>query len=400
MTKFRGRHAIATALVAALLGVVVPHASASTMAAATGPPTNNAIAPDPDVCTRPNASCADPDLSLSTGVAFHVWAYRTHADMAKALDLMANAGIRWVRIDMSWRALFPQRDQVDTGFADDLDFALTHATGDGMRVLSVLLDTPPWAAADGSSGASPPKDASDFGTFAGWVAANFGDRIDAYEIWNEPNSTGFFTGTVSDYAALLQAAYGQIKQWDLLGNTVVVGGLTYNDVSWLTKLYESSETIDLYFDVVGVHPYPSPADIAPECPATTMWRISAIDWMRQVMLRYDDPTTPIWITELGWSSHPNLASAPNWQLGVTEEQQADFAVRALNFIAGHFPYVKKTFWYDASDSTIDYADAALRLHENNFGLLHRDLTPKPAYLAVKNYLADGTVPAQTGGHCS
>jgi hypothetical protein len=103
---------------------------------------------------------------------------------------------------------------------------------------------------------------------------------------------------------------------------------------------------------------------------------------------------------LGWSSHPNLASAPNWQLGVTEEQQADFAVRALNFIAGHFPYVKKTFWYDASDSTIDYADTALRVHENNFGLLHRDLTPKPAYLAVKNYLADGTVPAQTGGHCS
>ncbi|MFN2593943.1 MAG: cellulase family glycosylhydrolase [Actinomycetota bacterium] len=388
------------AAVLALAAFAAPQAAAQPMLAPIGPPARNVVPPDPDLCTRPQTSCAEPHLGLSTGVAFHVWAYGSRADMGHALDEMAKAGIRWVRIDMSWRTLFPQPTTLDAGYAADLDFALTRATNDGMRVLAVLLDTPAWAAAQGSSGASPPKDASAFGAFAGWVASNFGDRVDGYEIWNEPDSTAFFTGTVSDYAALLQAAYVQIKQLDLAGNTVVTGGLTYNDVDWLSKLYDSSSTIDAYFDAVGVHPYQSPSDMAPECPATTMWRLSAIDWVRQTMLDRGDSATPIWITEFGWSSHPDTGNEPNWQLGVTEQQQADYAVRALQFVSSNFPYVQKAFWYDASDSSIDYSDASLRVHENNFGLLHRDLTPKPVYSAVRDYLSDGTAPADRSGYCT
>lgn len=390
------RSLLSRAAAAALIVVIaLPSFAAS---AVRGP--GDVVPPDVDLCARPSASCADPQLGLSTGVAFHVWSYDTHADMERALDMMARAGIRWVRIDMSWRTLFPQPDHVNSRFAGDLDFALSRATQDGMRVLAVLLDTPEWAARDGSSGASPPRNPALFGDYARWIAANLGDRVDAYEIWNEPDSTGFFTGNVDDYAALLEAAYGQIKQWDLVGNTVVLGGLTYNDTDWLERLYSVGSDIPLYFDVVAVHPYQSPSDMPPECPPTTMWRLSSVAWIRRVMVDHGDSETPIWITEFGWSSHPNLPGFPNWQLGVDEERQADYAVRALRFIASDLPYVQKAFWYDASDSAIDYPAVALRVHENSFGLLRRDLSPKPVYDAIARYLSDGTMPATAGGSCN
>ncbi|MDQ3878598.1 MAG: glycoside hydrolase family 5 protein [Actinomycetota bacterium] len=173
-----------TVLLALGLCFTGPLAAGRPLTAATGSPTHDAVAPDPDVCTRPEPSCVDPALSASIGVAFHTWAYDSRADMTKAVDMMAGAGIRWIRIDMPWGEMFPSRDQVNAEFADDINYATTRATQDGMRVLAVLLDTPTWAER-GSTGASPPRDAGDFGTYAGWVAANFGPNVDAYEIWNE-----------------------------------------------------------------------------------------------------------------------------------------------------------------------------------------------------------------------
>ncbi|MDQ3878597.1 MAG: glycoside hydrolase family protein [Actinomycetota bacterium] len=173
----------------------------------------------------------------------------------------------------------------------------------------------------------------------------------------------------------------------------------YSDPEWLAQLYQTSDTASLYFDVVAVHPYPSPSDMAPECPPTTKWRVTAIERVRDTMVRNNDAPTPIWITELGWSSHDNLPGTPNWQLGVSQQEQADFAVRALDLIATRFPYVKKTFWYEASDTAIEHSDAYTYLHENNFGLLRRDQTPKPAYTALRDYLADGSVPRPASGYC-
>ena len=56
-------------------------------------------------------------------------------------------------------------------------------------------------------------------------------------------------------------------------------------------------------------------------------------------------------------------------------------VRALKMIRANYSYVTKAFWYAERDTDSSGS------HEGSFGLLTQDLTPKPAYSAVKSYLA-------------
>ena len=99
------------------------------------------------------------------------------------------------------------------------------------------------------------------------------------------------------------------------------------------------------------------------------------------MVRNGDADKPIWFTEFGWSSHENWNGAPNWQLGVTPDQQGQYLVRAIQYTKAHYPYVSNMFWYGERNQTgADPQNA-------NYGLLTNDLSEKPAYWALKNYLA-------------
>ena len=98
------------------------------------------------------------------------------------------------------------------------------------------------------------------------------------------------------------------------------------------------------------------------------------------MAQQGDGGKPIWFTEFGWSSHPNTASTPTWQRGVTEAQQGDYFVRTLRWIATNAPYVTNTFWYNDTNTT------AGAEQYDNYGLLRTDLSPKPAYTTLKGYL--------------
>ena len=86
---------------------------------------------------------------------------------------------------------------------------------------------------------------------------------------------------------------------------------------------------------------------------------------------------------------------------VTEAQQADYAVRALEHIK-NYPYVDVAFWYNSRDSASTDSDPEDRDRLNNYGLLERDstLTTKPVYDWLKQYLVTGPpLPLGTGGLC-
>ncbi len=90
-------------------------------------------------------------------------------------------------------------------------------------------------------------------TFAGainYLANAFAGRVNAWEIWNEEDSTAWWTGTPAQYVGLLKAAYPAVKSADPSAS-VLVGGLTGNDASYLQALYASGAQGS--FDAVGVH---------------------------------------------------------------------------------------------------------------------------------------------------
>ncbi len=136
------------------------------------------------------------------------------------LEDMRPISAPWYRIwDMksAWRDVNPAPGVFDWSI---LDRRIAQVESWGGRPLLVLGLTPQWAALDPQAGdprwgagtASPPADPNSWAAYVRAVSARYGDRIGAYELWNEANLRTFWTGTPGAMAELARIAYRIIKQ--------------------------------------------------------------------------------------------------------------------------------------------------------------------------------------------
>ncbi|MBD8869495.1 cellulase family glycosylhydrolase [Nocardioides donggukensis] len=348
------------------------------------------LLPVTEVVEGPRPSDASADLRLvaaagptpptpDLGVQFHgLWSHYDRAKRAAVLNRISGSGARWVRLDVSWAMIQPRRRSYDLEWGvPRVDRVLKQAERRGLRVLVTFWLTPGWA--NGGQGERvAPDDASDYATALAWAARRWGDRVGAWEVWNEPNSEDFLEGAdPAGYTDLLCAAHDALHRQDDTVR-VVLGGLMYNDDAWLRRAYASGARG--CFDILGVHPYMAPADARPELEDDgEIWRMRHLAAIRRVMTRHDD-RRPVWATEFGWSSHRNAAGAPAWKRGVSQRKQAKYAVRAMTMLGRDYPYVKKAFWYKALAS----GDAGR--HHDGYAMLRRDLSPKPVFRALRRLL--------------
>ena len=343
------------------------------------------------------AAAADttPAPMPAVGVQFHgMWTDYTDAQRATVLDDLAAAHVGWVRLDVSWAMLQPDGPGSYSPWGVDfVDRVVNMAHDRGLKVLVTLWLTPGWA--NGNAGERTlPTDPADYARVAKWSAAHFAGRVQAWEVWNEPNQDGFMTGaSPAAYTKLLRAAYPAFHAGDP-GTTVVFGGPAYNDTDWIARTYNNGA--HGYFDAMATHPYMGVADQAPETPDDgTMWTLTHVAAVHALMQQNGDGNKPIWFTEFGWSSHTNdtidmNSGDDNWLRGVTPTQQGDYFVRAIKLVRADFPYVTNMFWYNERNVT------TTNIQNANYGLLTHDLQPKPAYTALANYLganSDGTAAA-------
>lgn len=324
------------------------------------------------------------------GAQFHgMWSSWDDASRARYLDQLAASGATWVRLDVSWAMLQPtSRDAYDLKWGVPfVDRVVSMITARGLTPLVTLWLTPAWA----NNGAGPrtlPTDPADYARAAGWAAQRWAGQVPAWEVWNEPNHPDFMVGADPvAYTRLLKAAYPAIKAANPAA-TVVYGGPSQNDSPWIAKTYAAG--VKGSFDAMATHPYQAVADLYPEAPDDgTRYRFTHLASVHELMVQWGDGHKPIWATEFGWSSHPNDGTESNWERGVTEAQQADYAVRALKLAASTMPYVTHMFWYTDRDF------AASNAQNSNYGIFRNDLTPKPIYAALTAYLTGGTPTATT-----
>jgi len=83
---------------------------------------------------------------------------------------------------------------------------------------------------------------------------------------------------------------------------------------------------------------------------------------------------PVMATETGYH---NALAARDGQPPVTEQVAADYLPRL--YLAYFAAGIRRTFWYELADA---YGDPERDAPDLNFGLLRRDLSPKPAYAAL------------------
>lgn len=324
-----------------------------------------------------------PDM----GVQFHaLWSDYSDQERVAVLDKLAAAGVKWVRVDLGWQSLQEVGpDSYSQWHVDRADRTVDMARERGISVLATLWATPAWA--NGGAGAHvPPTDVADYARVARWAAEHFHGRVGAWEVWNEANHPGFWSGTADDYTELLKAAYPAFKAGSPT-TPVVLGGPSYNDTDWLQKVYAAGGQGS--FDVMATHPYQGVADTPPEAPDDgTAWRLSHVGAVHALMTEYGDGDKKIWFTEFGWSSHSNTGAEKNWARGVTEQQQADFLVRTMKYLSANHPYVTNVFWYNERNR-----DSG-KIHMDNYGLLNRDLSEKPVYTALRDLLMGVSAPVE------
>ena len=284
--------------------------------------------------------------SPSYGMQIFPWWKPDVAD--RDMGLVRDAGFGWIKANFGWRDI----EGAGKGHLDWTvpDRIVEQAQAYGLQMVVRIDHQPVWA---GTAQNGPPENYADYGDFLDALAARYKGRIQAYEIWNEPNLArewGDRPPNAAEYVELLKLAYRRIKAADPEAIVISAGlapttrwdDVAVPDTVYLQQMYDAGAAP--FFDALGVHgagfkvpPETDPALVATDPALNNSDPSSAefkriycfrhIEDMRQVMVENGDAAKQVAVLELGWTSDPRPDSTYHWY-AVSEDEKADYLVRA------------------------------------------------------------------------
>ena len=314
-------------------------------------------------------------------------------ELARTLDQITVAGFRWVRQTFPWAEIEPQSGEFDWQTTDRIVAACAVRE---LTLIAVLDTAPTWARPDTTNAHTPPREVADFGNFARAFAARYGDRVDYYQIWDEPNLSAHWGDAYVDpaaYARLLREGAVQIRSADPeavilaagLAPTVECGPLNLNEADYLRGLLAARA--DNFFDVVALKPYgfSQPADAPPDDETLNFGRAA---WVRQALVDAGRADLPIWAVEFGWNALPvDWTGRPSIWGQVSEDEQAAYTVAAVERAQRDWP------WLGALCVSTFQPDAVPDDPQWGFALVGADGVPRAVYRALQ---AQATAPIVAG----
>lgn len=292
------------------------------------------------------------------------------ADQEREYGALADLGARWVRVEVNWAEVEPERGAHHAWSLQQIDSAIRRNRAAGRQVVVMIGKAPQWASGSADHG-TPPRDVADYARFAAFLARRYaGQGVAGYEIWNEQNIGRFWGGRpdAAAYVRLLRAARAAIRAADRRAR-IVFGGLSTNDLEYVRAAYAAGAKGQ--FDVMALHPYSCEARIDdPKRDAAGVLRSNSFLGYRAVrdfMVARGD-AKPMWFTELGWSTTAEAC-------GVSEAEQAQRMKTSVALMARD-PYVRAAMFYNLRNNYwLGDADTT----EARYGLLTTDFRRKPAY---------------------
>lgn len=324
------------------------------------------------------------------------------------------SGASIIRLQVTWNA--SRRPAAATDPADPAyDFAATDdamraASAQGLRVLVSFSGAPRWAeGAHRPASASPgswrpdPKAVGDFGAalarrYSGLYPdpANAGQtlpRAAAFQVWNEPNLSGYLSpqwrrangrlipASPGIYRAMLNAFYAGVKHVQPRAIVVTAGTSPYGDLRAGGARMQPARFVrelisrTVHFNVLSHHPY---SVGGPFRRALNADDVSVPDLGKLTkLLRAGEHAGRIlprghkrlWVTEFSWDSKP---PDPH---GVSIKTQARWLAQALYVLWKQG--VDTALWFQVRDQAPDPSyDASYQS-----GIYYRDGRPKPAQRA-------------------
>ena len=245
----------------------------------------------------------------------------------------------------------------------NFDKWLTLAQQHNVEVVYTFGRVPNWA--NGNQGTTiPPSNMQYWDDFVRAVVTRSAGRVKYWEIWNEPNDTHFYNGSVSTLITMAQHAYQIIKSVD--PNAIILTpSPTWTATApyqWMTTWLQNGG--GTYADIIAFHGYvnSSPENID-----------SLAQKMRDTMNANGQSGKQLWDTEASWSGSDSCSTSI-----CDQDQQAAFLVRhyMLHLSRG----VDRYLWYAWEDNWGTLWDSTNGVHK-----------PGIAYKNVYNWLVGATL---------
>lgn len=243
--------------------------------------------------------------------------------------LLDRLGADWVLATFYWSRIQPEENQWNF---ENLDQYADTAKAAGKKIIGVLGYETPWIYNDGKARRYIPPDKLDF--FLRYVkqtAGHFRGRVDAWCVWNEPNTSRFWDGNREDFYLLTRKAMDAVREADpgviLLGGAVNRGVFGLPD-KFIKGLFESGAMEKA--DAFAFHPYEMN-------PARAL---SLYNQLRKIADDYGFGER-IWVTEVGYPTgglYPTRAR---------EKRFPEYIIKTFIYIAASG--AQKIFWYQLFD---------------------------------------------------
>lgn len=298
---------------------------------------------------------------------YGIEAFFDDQDVNSVAGQIVELGMHWTKVRVSWRDMEPMEGSINFTRLDEIVGALA---ANDLQILLTVSSAPDWARSNPVE-SGPPDNFDNYAAFMGAVANRYARRVQAYEIWHEPNlrrewNSPLYPVGAEHYAELLRRAYAAIKLAD--ANAIVISaGLAptgfndginaIDDRIFLHELY-SLGLIDIS-DAIGAHPFgfANPPD-ALCCQASpgvlthfehpSFYFSNTLQDYRNIMLANDDPNGSIWVTEFGWGTSEDMSAPPAGSSFVgdnTRAEQAQYITRAFE-LGASLGYVRVMIAYN------------------------------------------------------
>jgi hypothetical protein len=226
---------------------------------------------------------------------------------AEAVRMHASA----IRLDVAPALIFPsQSGPPDFSGLDEVT-ALSQQYH--LRVLADLFTIPPWLAGCTAAGAvaqsrCAPGDDAEYGSLISQIVTHADPVIRDWEIWNEPDSPEFFSGSPRQYAMMLRTAHNAIKAVDPSANVLLGGISSSSGMGWLAQVLATPGADAVHaFDIANVHERGWLDGLVGDLVG---WR-----WF----LAAHGFTGPVWVTEHGYPSDPAYQFDPHFRTGLASQ---------------------------------------------------------------------------------
>ncbi|WKB51403.1 glycosyl hydrolase [Eleftheria terrae] len=209
-----------------------------------------------------------------------------------------------------------------------LDMYVDYVRRNGGQMLYTLGQTPTWASANPSSvgqygmGANMhPANMDDWRDYVRTIARRYAGKIKYYELWNEPDFSGTYKGTMEKMVEMARIAHQEIKAADATAVLVSPGLTLGQGYPWLDRFLELGG--GQWVDHIGFHFY---YNNKPELLG------SQIQNVREVMRNHGVENKPLWNTEGAFICDPSFQQCSTWEATAAEKNSVN--ARALMMMWG------------------------------------------------------------------